>query len=161
ATTPPSTAAKTPSSWPSNSSESFLPRMNTDWHGKSFLYWLCFIRVFPCPSVAVDCSSELCALGLDGLFLGGPVGEAAAFLLDDRGGGVPDEGRVAELGLALGDLAGDALEFLVQARALRVEVHQAFQRHQQLEVADHGGGRGGRLRTVAEELDALDLVEEA
>src|SRR5690606_17328010 len=94
ATTPPSTAAKTPSSWPSNS----------------------------CRSGA----------GGEGLVLGGPVGEAVAFLLDDGGRGVLHEGGVAELALALGDLRGDALELLVQARAFRVEVHESFQRHQQL-----------------------------
>src|SRR5690606_17429508 len=94
------------------------------------------------------------ALGGKGGVLGGPVGQALAFLFDHGGRGVVDEGLVAQLGLAFADFGGDALEFLVQARALGAEVDQTLQRDQQLERADHGRSRHRRLA-----LDPLDRIQ--
>ena len=47
----------------------------------------------------------------------------------------------------------------VQARAFGVEVDQAFQRHEQLQFADHGG-RGGR-RLAGQRFDAVEAAQEA
>ena len=53
-------------------------------------------------------------------------------------------------------LALDALDLLVQARAFGVEVDQAFQRHQQLQLADHRRPRAAGGVAVGEQFDALE-----
>ena len=91
--------------------------------------------------------------------LRGPFGQARALLLDDRRRRVVHERFAGQLGRRLREFRFDALEFLVQARALRTEVDQAFQRHEQLHLADEARGR--RRRLALDHADALDAIEEA
>src|SRR5690606_3120616 len=96
-------------------------------------------------------SAQLRPLRRQRLALHVPVDQSLALLLDHRWRGVVDEGVAGELAVALGNLDLDPLDLLVEASAFGAEVDQAVQRHQQLQVADHCGGRGGGTGGVVDE----------
>ena len=106
-------------------------------------------RAGPAPT-----GSKLRALLAQGGELVVPVDQALAFLFDYRRRCVLHEGVAGQFAVALGDLDLHALDFLVHARALGVQVDQAFQRHQQLEFADDGRRRGGCGFTGLQPFDA-------
>src|SRR3546814_4005451 len=88
--------------------------------------------------------------------LAAPVGQALALLLDHRRRHVAAELRQLRLALAL--FGRDLGQLLVQPRALGGEVDQAFQRDEQLQLADDAGR--GRRWVAGQGFDALDAVEE-
>ncbi|MFN9739545.1 MAG: adenosylhomocysteinase [Pseudomonadota bacterium] len=75
------------------------------------------------------------------------IGDALLLLFDDRGGCVGDEVGIAELGLALADLAFDARDFLRQPRLLCAEVDQARERDVDAHLSNNSNG-AQRIRHV-------------
>ena len=90
-----------------------------------------------------------------------PIDQPLALLFDDGRRRVLHERVAAELALRLGDFHRDSLDLLVQAHALRVQVDEPFQRHQQAQVTDHGGSGRRGVGVDRHQVDALDAVEEA
>ncbi|HEY1991553.1 MAG TPA: valine--tRNA ligase, partial [Gammaproteobacteria bacterium] len=85
----------------------------------------------------------------------GAAGGDMEFSLADRW----IQSRLAELRLAFADLALDARDLLGQPRAFRVHVDQAGHGHQDLHLAQQGGGRG-RWFPLAMHVDAGETADE-